>query len=617
MKPSLIINNFGLGGFSYSSNGSADLMWGDQPKKDDASLDTFEKLTKTIDEIVGALPQITIPSTIVGKSRLEGLKEICKLYKNRDLSKVCLLSCTMINLIARHSGATELSKIAGFLQNCLALYTIGDNLCSHITFNWDYCDTMYMTANSILKGGLNFTMEQFRDLCEKQKKRNNDSITLTLGSLYALVNMMHRESNGQINPEPIKWFSSIDQKEHTIIPMRTNIKNAIRKIRPADQDDEDNDSRSSLCYEYEEMIEREENNQRQNPNAVFELIFDNVKLYLIQNVNTSMDDDTFQSYYPSRDVRYFWYPLTNDEMKGSDINSLNENINRFLDMLFINNIDTEQFMFTFDEDGDLVELIRPKAIPEKYVSDRIPHIIKAISVLHEKKLSRCYALAGQPGTGKTIGAQQISNAFPDVCTFKITSMVVENEDIMNSMLRYVKAVKRCIIILDDMDSRSLTEKNDAVCAYLKFFDNLNQAAKNDQVSYVFIATINDPSKINKVIMCRSGRIDEMEEIGYPQIDALRYLFEYNDKLVNPDMLTDFNTPEFDAELKYAMESNVTAADIGNIFADMVIYGSKNEKFTPELVHSAIDRINQRNQMASNNYMDDVNSLKNTARRTLY
>jgi hypothetical protein len=134
---------------------------------------------------------------------------------------------------------------------------------------------------------------------------------------------------------------------------------------------------------------------------------------------------------------------------------------------------------------------------------------------------------------------------------------------------------------------------------------------------VFIATINDPSKINKVIMCRSGRIDEMEEIGYPQIDALRYLFEYNDKLVNPDMLTDFNTPEFDAELKYAMEYNVTAADIGNIFADMVIYGSKNEKFTPELVHSAIDRINQRNQMASNNYMDDVNSLKNAARRTLY
>lgn len=605
-----IINNYGLNPFPdgmslIGSNGSR------RSKKDDDddSLDTFKELTKTIEEIIGSLPQITIPSTIVGKGRMEGLKEILKIYKTRDLSKVCLLSCTMVNLIARHSGNKEISKVAGFLQNCLALYTIGDNFCSHITFNWDYCDTMYMSANSAIPGGIGITMEKFRSYCEKMKKRNNDSLTLTYASLYAMVNLMHKEHEDGV----IKWFSSIDQAEHTIEPLRTNIKSATRKYRPADPDDDDDEGSSTLCYEYAEnaKIGTEENPSL--PNAVFELKFDNVRLFIIQNVSASTDGDgSFQYYYPAREVRYFWYPVDGSEMKPSEVNALNENISRYLDMLFINNIDSEQFMFTFDEDGDLVELLRPKAIPEKYVSDRIPHIIKAIGVLHDKKLSRCYALVGQPGTGKTIGAQQISNAFPNVCTFKITSQVVENEDIMNAMLRYVKAVNRCIIILDDMDSRSLAEKNDAVCSYLKFFDNLNQAAKNDQVSYVFIATINDPSKINKVIMCRSGRIDEMEEIGYPQEEALRYLFQYNDNIVNPDMPTDFSKSEFEPEIKFAMDSQVTAADIGNLFADMVIYGSKDEPFTPQQVHDAIERINKRNSMASNNYMSELNDMSRNA-----
>ena len=594
-----IINNFGLNPLptNYSLIGRSKRLSKDD---DEDSLDTFKELTKTIEEIIGSLPQITIPSTIVGKSRLEGLKEIAKIYKTRDLSKVCLLSCTMVNLIARHSGNKEISKVAGFLQNCLALYTIGDNFCSHITFNWDYCDTMFMSANSGLKGKIGITMENFREVCEKYKKRNNDSLTLTYASLYALVNLMNREHS-----EPIKWFSSIDQAEHVIEPLRTNIKAATRKIRPATDDDDDDDSRSTLCYEYIDSISMDIEEGKSVPNAVFEMNFDNVRLLVVQNVSTSTDSDgSFQYYYPAREIRFFWYPLDGVELKPSEANQLNDNISTYLDMLFINNIDSEQFMFTFDDDGDLVELLRPKAIPEKYVSDRIPHIIRAIGVLHEKKLSRCYALVGQPGTGKTIGAQQISNAFPSVCTFKITSNVVEDDSIMNAMLRYVKAVKRCIIILDDMDSRSLAEKNDAVCAYLKFFDALNQAAKNDQVSYVFIATINDPSKINKVIMCRSGRIDEMEEIGYPQEEALRYLFQYNDNIVNPDMPTDFSSPEFAEEIKFAMASQVTAADIGNLFADMVIYGSKDEPFTPQQVHEAIERINKRNSMASNNYMKD-------------
>lgn len=589
-----IINNFGLVseddmGILLMKN-LPTLFDGQKKDEDKDSLDTFKELTNTIDEIIESLPNIVIPSTIVGKTRYEGFKEVVNLYKKQNLNKVFLLSCTMINLIARHSGAKEVSKIAGFLQNCLALYSIGDNLCSHISFNWDYCDTMYIIVNSELDGGIPLTMAEYREYSAKYEKGNYDSFTLTNSSLFVLVNMM-------VDGKSDTWFSSEDQSEHSIVTMRTNIKGVVRHWTKTDDDTDSYD----LNYEFADSALA---NGTPN-NALFEIKFDNVTLYLIQSVSGINDEDGSGTvnYTPAHEIRYFWIPDEGVELSKKDMTVLNENIHQYMNMLFVNNIDTQKFMFTFDDDGDLVELIRPKAIPEQYVSDELPRMINAIQTLHDKKLSRCYALVGQPGTGKTIGAQQISNAFQDVCTFKITKNVIEDEDIMFNMMNYVKAVKRCIIILDDMDRSNLNEKNDSICAYLKFFDSLNQAAKNDQVSYVFIATINDPSKINRVIMCRSGRIDQMIEIGYPDVNALRYLFNYNDKNVNPDNPTDFTSPEFDGEFEYAMEAEITAADISNIFADMVIYGEKDAKFTPADVHTAIDHIKGRNSMAGNNYLD--------------
>lgn len=589
-----IINNFGLVseddmGILLMKNVPT-LFDGEKKNEDKDSLDTFKELTNTIDEIIESLPNIVIPSTIVGKTRYEGFKEVVNLYKKQNLNKVFLLSCTMINLIARHSGAKEVSKIAGFLQNCLALYSIGDNLCSHISFNWDYCDTMYIIVNSELEGGIPLTMAEYREYSAKYEKGNYDSFTLTNSSLFVLVNMM-------VDGKSDTWFSSEDQSEHSIVTMRTNIKGVVRHWTKTDDDTDSYD----LNYEFADSALA---NGTPN-NALFEIKFDNVTLYLIQSVSGINDEDGSGTvnYTPAHEIRYFWIPDEGVELSKKDMTVLNENIHQYMNMLFVNNIDTQKFMFTFDDDGDLVELIRPKAIPEQYVSEELPRMISAIQTLHDKKLSRCYALVGQPGTGKTIGAQQISNAFQDVCTFKITKNVIEDEDIMFNMMNYVKAVKRCIIILDDMDRSNLNEKNDSICAYLKFFDSLNQAAKNDQVSYVFIATINDPSKINRVIMCRSGRIDQMIEIGYPDVNALRYLFNYNDKNVNPDNPTDFTSPEFDEEFKYAMEAEITAADISNIFADMVIYGEKDAKFTPADVHTAIDHIKGRNSMAGNNYLD--------------
>ena len=219
-----IVNNFGLITDAdmkrLGINGNTGFL-GKQRKPDDDSLDTFKELTNTIDDIIAAIPNITIPSTIVGKSRYEGLKEIFSLYKKQNMSKVFLLSCTMVNLIARHSGAKEVSKIAGFMQNCLALYSIGDNLCSHISFNWDYVDTMYIIVNNELEGGAPLSMQQYREINNTYAKQNYDSLSLTNSSIFVLVNMA-------VEGKETTWFSSEDQMEHTIKMMRTNVKGVVR-----------------------------------------------------------------------------------------------------------------------------------------------------------------------------------------------------------------------------------------------------------------------------------------------------------------------------------------------------------------------------------------------------
>jgi hypothetical protein len=618
---SSVVNNFGLSAPDWLSN-----MIGS--KSDDRdSIDTFKELTKTIEQMIDALPQIDIPSSVIGKGKIDALKEVFKAYKNTNVTKVALLACSMTNLIAKHSGAKSVSKLAGFMQNCMALYAIGDTVCNRINFKWNVVDQLYVMVSTAEPSFMDISLDDFREISKNHDNEINNTLTITPASNLAFVKIMSGK-------EPMKWFSAIDQSEHTITPIRTNIVECKRVAPTRTNDSNDDDDRDvQLRYTFDENCEQYkhidgENEQTKSTvfNAVYKFMFDNTEFYAIQTVrSTESDDGSGTVYVPSNQLKMFWIPKNHKTvMTKAETSMLRRNVELYIEMMFAMSIDPTTYLYTFDEDGDLKEMLRPMAIPPESVSDTIPKIIKAIKIAFDKGLSRSYALVGQPGTGKTIGAQQISNAYPDVCTFKITADVIVDSDQTDAMLRYIKAIKKCIIILDDMDSYSLTDKNDNVISYLNFFDKLNQAAKNDQVSYIFFATINDPKKVNQRIMRRSGRIDEMFEIGMPSANTMRYLFKYNDERVNKEHPTDFSDPKFDDVIQFAIESGITAADITNIFTDIVIYSGtediekspaelsgdiKDESnqdeavCTPEKLKSAIERVNKRNKMSGNSYVD--------------
>lgn len=597
-------------------------------KSDDRdSIDTFKELTKTIEQMIDALPSIDIPSSVIGKNKFEALKEVFKAYKNTNITKVALLACSMTNLIAKHSGAKSVSKVAGFMQNCMALYAIGDTVCNRINFKWNVVDQLYVMVSVAEPDFISLTLDEFRDVSKNHDNLNNRTVSISMASNLAFIKIMNSK-------EPYKWFSALDQTEHTITPLKTNIVECKRST-PANTvtsgDDDDDRPDTHLQYTFDENCEQfkkintseSDKSRLTQYNAVFKFRFDDVEFYAIQVVRENESDDhTGKVYIPSNQIKMFWIPTDKTKkLNPVEINMLHRNVENYIEMMFAMSIDPETYLYTFDEDGDIREMLRPKAVPTESVSPTIPRIIRAIKIAFDKGLSRSYALVGKPGTGKTIGAQQISNAYPNICTFKISADVITDSDQADAMLRYVKAIKKCIIILDDMDSYTLDEKNDNVVSYLGFFDKLNQAAKNDQVSYIFFATINDPKKVNQRIMRRSGRIDEMFEIGLPSIDTMRYLFKYNDEKINPDNLTDFNDPKFDGVFQLAADAHITAADVTNIFTDIVIYSGSVESMdengevieptkeddveicTPEKIRDAIDRIKGRNQMSGRSFID--------------
>lgn len=575
--------------------------------------DPFNELISQIDKLVGAIPNIVIPSTVIGRGRVSAFKDIIKnVTKNMDnVGRFGMTACSVVNLLAQHSGNRKISRMSGFIQNCLAIYSIGDAINNKLKLRWNFCDALYAVSVGIIPQANLFDWDYIRSMTDTFHGKNTMSgNSIPLSSAFALVQMFDKN-------EAFDWFSAQDQETHHIVPLFTNIERAER-IAMYDEDGDSKYDSTSLRY----IVKREMGctcKTGGGDRAVFVFKFDSTTVYLHLGLSkilttknndddddsdTDQDDDASGIIERSPSYSNIQVMCVPDKMDTEyAAGKVNRNLTTFLNMIFAMFLDTENYVFSLNDDSELVETPRPRSVPSKFVSDKIPTIINAIEVMHQKVISRGFAFVGHPGTGKTIAAQQIADHFKDVCTFKLNASDVDDSDIVDSFINYVKAVKKCIIILDDMDSSNLSTKNTSVCNFLTFFDKLNLAAKNDKVSYVFIATINDPSRVNSTIMRRSGRIDEMIEIGYPSAEVIRYLFNYNDEQVNPNDRTDFNDSKFDEAMECAAASHVTAADISNIFADIVIYnGHKEGGIDPQMVMDGIARVNTRNEMSTKNYL---------------
>lgn len=504
------------------------------------------------------------------------------------IAKSSMLLFGVVSHVMKRMGGRKYAAVPTFLQNCAAIYSIGTEISNHIKFQWTQRDYIYLCAAKSSNREIRYDVERF--IRNKDKCHATQFCGVSFIECNALIKFVNEG-------EPYTFFSSIDHKHHTITPLMTNVESV--NLASADDDDAKNGVPVQNCIlkaGYQDASA-----------AVVSWRYDDIDVVM----TNSFARTQYMNNCTGNRISETWESLLvvandSDTMLTQKVT---DKLIEFISSLFAKYLDTKQYVYKMTEDSNsVVAELRPAILPPKAIDKSVEKLYHDMKVIFEKGVSRSYAFVGYPGTGKTIITQQLSAHFDDVCTFRLDTELVNDTNAMAGLMNYVKSVKKCIIIIDDFESADMSEKNETIKSLISLFDTLNFAVKNDGVSFVFLTTINDPSKINSTIVRRSGRIDEIVEIGYPGEEVMNYLLEYNDVSLNGEKTVDFSKPEFDDVKKTLAAAHLSAADIANLMTDVII-SSNGETVTPQMLMDAMRRIEFRNVASTKNYLNpDENPL---------
>ncbi len=214
------------------------------------------------------------------------------------------------------------------------------------------------------------------------------------------------------------------------------------------------------------------------------------------------------------------------------------------------------------------------------------HVMDGVRYILEHGGHRGYAFVGKPGSGKTTLMNRIVQEFSDKANF-----VILGKDDVGAMNPYSVSglcalLGNVIIVVDDIDSVDFEVKNNNVDVLIRMFSDLNTLDCN----YVFICTANNASKINKCLIGRADRIDEVVNFDGVTLEEAKKFFE--DKFSGQDF-----SQSCERLFQQIQDEGMTYSDLGNLVQLVTIYF--DGKVTCDSLSFAIKRVVDTKKLSNN------------------
>jgi cell division protease FtsH len=140
-----------------------------------------------------------------------------------------------------------------------------------------------------------------------------------------------------------------------------------------------------------------------------------------------------------------------------------------------------------------------------------------------RHMKRGILLHGPPGTGKTLTAMYLIAQMPDRSVLLLTGM---GQGAMRAACQFARMLEPATVVLEDVDLIGTERQHQTVTANALLFELLNQMdGLADDADLLFILTTNRPELLEPALAARPGRIDQAIEIGPPDAECRRRLFE--------------------------------------------------------------------------------------------
>ena len=146
-----------------------------------------------------------------------------------------------------------------------------------------------------------------------------------------------------------------------------------------------------------------------------------------------------------------------------------------------------------------------------------------------RKLKRGVLLHGPPGTGKTMTAMYLAKAMQERTVIMLTGRGLGLLERASEIARWLQP---SMIIIEDIDLIAEDRTNQS-CNTPLLFELLNQMdGLSDDCDVLFLLTTNRPDILEPALASRPGRIDQAYEIGLPDTECRKRLFDlYSQGLV--------------------------------------------------------------------------------------